>query len=108
MILVSSNESYMALKGDRIWVGIRLGGIPGGNDVIARTNLKGLCDDSGVSYNTAKVKAVKDDVLSLRSGDGGLWGFYRLELGKVGGRGNSDGVPRVGSSGGKSGNVGGF
>jgi hypothetical protein len=81
----------MANKGENVWVGVKLGGIPGVGDVLARTDLKGLSEASGVSYNTAKSKAVGCDKFDLKAADGSLWGFYRVVLGRVEGRGGKRG-----------------
>lgn len=71
-----------------VWVGI-LGMYPGHRVLKAATNLKGLCDDTGASYSTAKSKG--DGPFEIWSGDGPdrvMWEFVKLTVRKVGGRGN--------------------
>ena len=71
----------------KIWVGVS-GNI--GFEVKASTHLKGLCEQTGVSYSTAKSKSgngrftvVSGDMVEMK-----LWYFEEVELVKIKGRGN--------------------
>lgn len=72
-----------------VWVGVSQG-IMGVLEVKVASTLKGLCDETGVSYGTANGKKVDGGFLivggnldTLRS-----WYFVRREVRKVSGRGN--------------------
>ena len=74
------------LKGDTVWVG--LGGIVD-LDLRVATTLKGLCEVTGVSYNTAKSKSGRNPfIIATQSGIEIMsWRFYQVELVRVKGRG---------------------
>lgn len=40
----------------KVFVGVRVRGIVGPDDVMVATTLKGVCDATGTSYNTAKAQ----------------------------------------------------
>lgn len=72
-----------------IWVGLRQG-VLDKLEVMAASTLKGICEEVGESYNTAKIRDGGTRVV-------GEWTFVEVELRKVRGRGKgSKGFPRAG------------
>ena len=71
----------------KIWIGVS-GMI--GVELKASTHLKGLCDQTGVSYSTAKSKkgAGRFTIVSGDMVDMKTWHFEEVELVKIKGRGN--------------------
>jgi hypothetical protein len=80
----------------KIWIGFRGMGVTG-MDVKAATTLKGLCDLTGVSYNTAKVKRERGRFTIGKDGVGDsleIWFFAEVDLVKIVGRGSKGGFKR--------------
>ncbi len=78
----------------KIWIGFRGLGITG-MDVKAATTLKGLCDLTGVSYNTAKGKRDRVRFTIGKDGIGDsleIWFFVEVDLVKIVGRGSKKGT----------------
>lgn len=65
----------------KIWIGLRQG-ILDKLEVCAASTLKGLCEETGVSYNTAKSRG--GDSMSIDS-----WTFLEVSMRKVSGRGGN-------------------
>jgi len=75
----------------KIWVGIS--GVTG-YEVHASTNLKGLCELTGVSYGTAKSRRGDGGFMVVSGKDLGelrSWWFAEVDLVKIGGRGSKGG-----------------
>jgi hypothetical protein len=76
----------------RVWVGVIGGWMAGYFDVKVSTALKGLCEEIGTNYLTAKDKLPKDSngPVTLYSGVGvekRAWSVIRVKVRKVAGRG---------------------
>lgn len=80
----------MGINGpNRVWVGVSRG-IMGVLYVRVASTLKGLCDETGVSYGTA-VGRKDEGGFMIVGGDLSnpvIWYFVRREVRKVAGRGN--------------------
>ncbi len=78
---------------EKVFVAIRMGGMPEKGDVLTASSLKGACDQAGLNYNTVKAKDWVKEAIFVRgqtdknSMFGDVWGIYRCELVRVKGRG---------------------
>lgn len=77
----------MGINGvNRVWVGVSQG-IMGGLEVRVASTLKGLCEETGVSYGTASGKRA-DGGFMVTGGKGVIWHFVERVVRKVSGRGS--------------------
>lgn len=71
----------------QIYVGVKIGGGFAGGDIVAANNLKGACDEMGVSYNTAKATDWGNNRMYLKSKKDEVWCMHKVQMKMIEGRG---------------------